>query len=244
MAGGDTDPVADSGAESESGFGDVDTVCFDLDDTLCRYTQRGAAVLEGAFERVGIDQLWEIEEYHDRYRDYLEASADADDLRRRCFTDLAVDAGHGPETGQAVADAYAAIRDQEAVELVPGAREAVTELAGEYRLGLITNGAPEMQRTKLEAVGLDGQFETVVCAGYETAAKPSPEPFETALEALESTPDRAVYVGNSLSSDVAGARGAGLRSAWIPVGDDAPETPDPAPTYRLETVTDLLSPPW
>ena len=231
-------------ADATTETGDVDAVCFDLDDTLCTYTQRGADVLERAFDRTGVGRLWAIEDYHDRYRDYLEESADIADLRRRCFADLAVDAGRDAETGRAVADAYAELRDRTAVELLPGAHDVIDALAAEYRLGLVTNGAPGMQRTKLEAIGLENRFETVVCAGYDTAAKPAAEPFERALEALGSTPDRAVYVGNSLTSDVAGARAAGLRSVWIPRGETVPETPDPAPTYRLEMLSDLATPPW
>ncbi|MDQ2049766.1 HAD family hydrolase [Natronolimnohabitans sp. A-GB9] len=236
-----------AGIDPDSGTGSaavVDTVCFDLDDTLCRYSQPGDVVLDRAFERVGADEPWGIEDYYGRYRDYLEESDDAADLRRRCFADLAVDAGYDRDTGRAVAEAYGEFRDREAVELVPGARDVVETLAGEYRLGLVTNGAPDMQRTKLEAVALDDYFETVVCAGYETAAKPAAEPFERALEALEATPDRAVYVGNSLAADVAGARAAGLESVWVPHTEDVPVRPEPTPTYRLERLSELATPPW
>ncbi|ELY57571.1 HAD family hydrolase [Natronolimnohabitans innermongolicus] len=226
--------------------GVVDTVCFDLDHTLCRYTRPGSEILSRAFERVGLetDAPWTVDDYYGRYRTYLEESSGADDLRRRCFADLAVDAGYDRETGRAVADAYGEYRDREAVEPLPGARNVLETLATENQLGLITNGEPGMQRAKLEATGLDAHFETVVYAGYDTAAKPSAEPFERALDALGSTPDRAVYVGNSLASDVAGARAAGMQSVWVPHGQDVPETPDPTPTYRLEGLAELSSPPW
>ncbi|WP_265112331.1 HAD family hydrolase [Halosolutus halophilus] len=224
--------------------GDVDAICFDLDDTLCTYRRSGADVLTRAFDRAGVARLWAVEEYHDLYSDYLAESTDADDLRRRCFAELAVDAGHDRETGRVVADEFAAVRDQEAVDPLPGAREAVEALSDRYRLGLVTNGAPEMQRTKLEAIGLADSFETVVYAGYDTPAKPAAEPFTTALDALESTPGRAVHVGNSLSSDVAGARAAGLRSVWVPFENRSTGTPDPTPDYTLETLADLATPPW
>ncbi|QSW99153.1 HAD family hydrolase [Haloterrigena alkaliphila] len=241
MSGREPGSTVDPTSETD---GAVDAVCFDLDDTLCRYTQSGAEVLERAFDRAGVGRPWSIDDYYDGYRNYLEESTDIVDLRRRCFADLAVAAGHDRETGRAVADAYADLRDREAVELVPGARDVIDALAAEYRLGLVTNGAPEMQRTKLETIGLDDRFETVVCAGYDAPAKPAAEPFDLALEALGSTSERTVYVGNSLRSDVAGANAAGLRSVWVPDGEAVPETPDPPPTYRLETLAELATPPW
>ena len=231
-------------SEHDAGTAAITAVCFDLDDTLCRYTQAGTDVLEQAFERSGLDPLWTIDDYYGRYRDYLEDSTNATDLRRRCFADLAAEAGYDRETGRAVADSFSEVRDQGAVELLPGARTVVDALAADYRLGLITNGAPEMQRTKLEATGLDNRFETVVFAGYDTAAKPAAEPFERAVDDLDSSPERTVYVGNSLTSDIAGARAAGLESVWVPDGDISPETPDPAPTYRFETLQELSTPPW
>ncbi|MDJ1431742.1 HAD family hydrolase [Halostagnicola sp. A-GB9-2] len=219
----------------------IETVCFDLDDTLCTYTQRSEDVLEAAFARAGVEPLFPIGAYHDRYRNYLEESDGIGALRRACFADLAADSGRDPETGRAVADAFASIRDQTSVDLLPGASAAVEALEAEYRLGLITNGAPGMQRAKLEAIGLEDAFETVVYAGHETRAKPDPEPFEVALEALEADPERSAYVGNSLESDVGGARAAGMRAVWVPT-DGASRTtsePEPTPDYVLESLEEL-----
>lgn len=216
-------------------------ICFDLDDTLCTYTQRSEEVLEAAFDRAGVEPLFSIDAYHDRYGDYLAESDGIETLRRACFADLAVEAGHDPETGRAVANAFASIRDQTSVELLPGASAAVSALGEEYGLGLITNGAPEMQRAKLEAIGLAESFETVVYAGHETRAKPAPEPFEVALEALEADPEDSVYVGNSLESDVAGAHAAGMRPVWVPVDGVTETVPEsgPNPEHVLESLAEL-----
>jgi putative hydrolase of the HAD superfamily len=222
----------------------IDTVLFDLDDTLCRYRRSATEVLEFAFEDAGVGPVFEPATYYDRYRDYL--GTEYDRFHERCFGDLAVEAGCDRADGVAVARAFCEERDQRNVELLPGARAALDALDEEYTLGLITNGAPEMQRQKLEAVDLATSFETTVYAGYDAAAKPDPEPFAVALDDLESSPERAVYVGNSLSSDVAGARAAGVRSVWIPAGEAAngAGTPDPEPHHVLESLEELQTPPW
>lgn len=222
----------------------VDAVLFDLDDTLCRYRRSPAAVLERAFERAGVDPLFEPSAYHDRYDDYLEDSSSVADLRERCFGDLAVEADFERDVGVAVAEAFAAERDQRAVDPLSGVPDVLETLSEEYRLGLVTDGDPEMQREKLAAVGLTDAFETTVFAGYDTAPKPDPEPFGRALETLETDPERAVYVGNSLSSDVAGARAAGIRSVWVPPEPDVLAKPTPCPDYTLESLAELEQPPW
>ncbi|ELY66089.1 HAD family hydrolase [Natronococcus jeotgali] len=221
----------------------IDTVLFDLDGTLCRYRRSAADVLEIAFERAGVGPVFEPGAYYDRYREYLERSARPVDLHEQCFGDLAVESGYDRADGLAVARAFREERDQRNVEPLPGATATLEALADEYALGLVTNGLSAMQRQKLESTGLEDAFETIVYAGEDAAPKPDPEPFDLVLDELGSAPERTVYVGNSLSADVAGARAAGIDSAWLPEGT-VPAEPDPSPDYVLESLADLRSPPW
>jgi putative hydrolase of the HAD superfamily len=217
-----------------------ETVLFDVDDTLCTYRRGADAVLDKAFETVGVERFFGQDEYHARYSEFINASDSIYDLRRACFAAIAADAGRDPELGRAVADAFAAARDHTNVVPLPGAVEAVEALGRDHQLGVVTNGAPEMQAEKLHELGLADAFEMIVHAGYEAQAKPHPEPFERALAALGTPASRTVHVGNSLSSDVAGAHAAGIASAWLKAGTE----PDPVPTYQLESMRDLLTPPW
>lgn len=240
-----TSPGATASESRTAGDGQVEAVLFDLDDTLCRYRRSGADLLELAFAAADVEPFFEVEAYYDRYGEFSAATDSVEALREEAFAAIAADAGRDPAVGRRVARAYAAERDHGAVEFLPGAAAAVEVLAADHRLGVVTNGAPEMQGQKLAALGLADAFETVVHAGYDdgTPAKPAAEPFHRALDALSVDPSRAVHVGNSLASDVAGARAAGLRAAWVP---DAPEaTPDEhVPDHTLETLADLAPPPW
>lgn len=224
--------------------GSIDVVLFDLDDTLCAYRRSPGEVLSASFSRAGIEPFFSVTDYYARYDEYLEESSGIDDLRRQCFGDLAAESGYDRDLGVAVAAAYSRERDQRAVAVLDGAREALDALDRDHRLGLVTNGDPAMQREKLAAVDLADPFETFVFAGFDAPPKPAPDPFERALEELAATPERAVHVGNSLATDVAGARAAGVDAAWIPDGADVPATPDPEPTYVLDSLADLTAPPW
>ena len=221
----------------------VDAVLFDLDDTLCSYRRSGAELLSLSFDAVGVEPFFTVEEYHERYDQYLGTVDGMAALRERCFADVAGAKGRDPDLGRTVARAYAAERDQSAVEVLPGAREAVDALAGDHHLGLVTNGPPDMQREKLAATGLEGTFDVSVFAGFDAPAKPEPAPFHRALGALGVAADRAVHVGNSLRTDVPGAKRAGLGAAWLRQ-DGAEPGGDPGPDYVLEELADLAEPPW
>jgi len=222
---------------------DTEAVLFDLDDTLCRYRRSGADLLSVAFDRVGVAPFFEIEDYYGRYEAYADDSDGVEELRASAFADIADERGRSPELGRRVAGAYADQRDHSHVEPLDGAAEAIEALSADHRIGMVTNGAPGMQRQKLGGLPFADAFETVVYAGYDVPAKPAPDPFERALSDLSVDPSRAVHVGNSPSADVDGAVGAGLRAALLP--DGPPTESEHAPTYVLESLADLVDrPPW
>ncbi len=75
-----------------------------------------------------------------------------------------------------------------------------------------------------------------VTSEQSRAYKPAAPSFEHALGLLGLGPDEVVHVGDSLTSDVAGAHSLGIRSVWVDrTGRDAPSG-DHAPTW---TVRDL-----
>ena len=217
-----------------------EAVLFDVDDTLCRYRRTGDELLSVAFERTGVDPFIALEEYHDRYPEFVDDTDSMTDLRERCFAAIAAEKSRDPAVGRRVAAVYADERDHGNVEPLAGVESAL-DAVGDRPLGVVTNGAPEMQSAKLEALGLTDAFDVVVYAGYDVPAKPSPEPFEAALSALSVRPERAVHVGNSLRSDVAGARAAGVETVWLAEGSDPPERPTPEPDHAISTLAELPS---
>lgn len=220
----------------------VSGLVFDLDGTLCEYRRPGTAVLAEAFEKADVPPFFTAADYYGRYDEYVPASDSIREVRERCFADLAAESGRDPAVGRAVADAYEAARDHAGVRWVPGADEAIETLADRYPLAMVTNGDPEMQGTKLASLDIADRFETVVHAGFDAPAKPAPEPFDLALDALGVEAPRAATIGNSLPHDVTGAHNAGLRSVWLDREGAGP--PDPEPHHRIESMHELLEEPW
>jgi FMN phosphatase YigB (HAD superfamily) len=99
------------------------------------------------------------------------------------------------------------------VKLFKNVLETLTALrnAG-YKLGLLSDFPPEK---KIEYLGLSGFWDAVHCSEYSGALKPHPLSFVKIAEQMNLPPEKILYVGNSVSYDVAGAANAGMKTAWI-----------------------------
>jgi pyrophosphatase PpaX len=109
-----------------------------------------------------------------------------------------------------------------------------------YKLGIVTTKMRNTVEMGLKLVGLDQFFQTVVTLDDVEKAKPDPEPIEKALALLQSSPERAIMVGDSkydiLAGQNAGTKTAGV--AWTIRGKDYLQQFNP--DYMLDAMTDLL----
>ena len=212
-----------------------DAVLFDLDGTLCRRTQDTDRIYQRAFERVGVEPFGKSESLWATLR----GPPDHDDRVGYIGAGFARLAAQHDRTGVdtlALADALTDLVDDSQVALRPGAETALDSATAAGAVGLVTNGPERRQRTKLDALGITDRFDTRVYAFDLPRRKPHAAPFDRALDALEATPDRALFVGNSLAYDVAGAHNAGLPVAWLGNG----EGPEPySPDHVLESIGEL-----
>lgn len=122
-----------------------------------------------------------------------------------------------------------------------GVFETVEELYKKgYKLGIVTTKMRNTVKMGLKLTGLDKFFQTVVTLDDVEKAKPDPEPVQKALTLLQSTPDRAIMVGDSkydiLAGQNAGTQTAGV--AWTIRGNDYLQQFNP--DYILNEMTDLL----
>jgi 2-haloalkanoic acid dehalogenase type II len=78
-----------------------------------------------------------------------------------------------------------------------------------YKLGIISNWPSTLEKT-LERSGLRSYFSVVVGSGNVGYAKPHPQIFRIAADQMGVRPGEALYVGDSVEYDVAGARAAGM----------------------------------
>lgn len=99
--------------------------------------------------------------------------------------------------------------------LYDDARPLFDALGNDYLLAVITNGARETQREKLQLAGLDLAFGVVAISAEVGFAKPDPLIFKHALDGLGVSAGVAWHIGDSLPNDVGGAKAAGIGAIWL-----------------------------
>ncbi|MDW2982857.1 MAG: HAD family hydrolase [Rhodanobacter sp.] len=96
------------------------------------------------------------------------------------------------------------------VELYPDSLPALERITARWPLASLTNGNADLQR-----IGIHAHFAHHICARDSGVAKPDPRIFLAAAERLGVAPGQLLHVGDDPAMDIAGARDAGLRTAWI-----------------------------
>jgi FMN phosphatase YigB (HAD superfamily) len=107
--------------------------------------------------------------------------------------------------------------------LIPGAAELLNGLRGQYRLGLICNTGRTpgtMLKIVLQRLGIVEHFDVLTFSDVLGIRKPDPQIFHLTLEQLEVSADRALHIGDTPSTDVLGARHAGMQAVLL----GSPET--------------------
>ena len=124
----------------------------------------------------------------------------------------------------------------------------------DWRMGLVTNGRPDIQARKVHALGVHRLVDAVVYAHAvgSGAGKPDAAPFLEACRQLGVPAASTVFVGDDLDCDIAGAHAVGMKTIWLPARV-APQAARPAEQADVivasladvpAAATRLLAPEW
>ena len=121
---------------------------------------------------------------------------------------------------------------------LPGAEEAVDALSKKYRLFLASNGTASVQKGRMTSANLYRFFETVFVSQEIGYNKPSMDYFNACFATIaDFDKEKAIMVGDSLSSDIKGGINAGIRTVWV--NPDHKDCGDIKPDYEIETLSQL-----
>ncbi len=125
--------------------------------------------------------------------------------------------------------------------LLPGAREFLRQASALAPLYLTTNGIAAVQRQRVADAGIGTHLSGIFISEEIGHSKPSSAYYDAVFAALPglSAAD-CIAFGDSLTSDIAGAAGAGVDSCWYnPQG--LLLQGDVQPTYTVSCYADFLS---
>jgi putative hydrolase of the HAD superfamily len=203
---------------------DIKAVLFDVDGTLFDRGLAQRKVLEiivgqfphifGAFE---IERVAKGFAESDRITtEEFEAGAPSNGLRRkrsRLFLQL-LGLREDDDLADAITEVY--VRDYPAIDApMTGAVPLVKELSQLFIVGVVSNGLPDVQYRKLEAIGLQQVLSCIVLSEEIGIRKPDPRIFRHAARLLQLKPSECLYVGDSYASDVVGAKASGMLTCWL-----------------------------
>lgn len=230
----------------------VDTVLFDLDDTLhddtAAYQSAARMVARDVAAAHAIDPEVLFRAYvaeAQRFWSQLSVThldAGIIDTRTQMWSDALRAAGvEDRALAERCARDYGAYRAG-VLELSPGALELVETLkARGCKLGIVTNGFAATHHDKIAQLGLTAIFDALFLADEMGMVKPDPGVFRHAMAVLGSRPERTAMVGDRYDRDIAGAQMLGIFTVLIDVhAIPLPEGARP-PDAVVKTVADVLA---
>ena len=103
----------------------------------------------------------------------------------------------------------------------------------------VSNADAEPLMAAIEKYGL--RFDAVVSSETVRCYKPEPKIFEHALHKLGMKSDRVIHIGDSLHSDIAGAKNAGVIPVWLCRKGRIHDIGDIHPEYKISSLNGFLS---
>lgn len=168
-------------------------------------------------------------------------------LHRDMFRDAAVDMLHelGYEASPEHLERYRRSQWElhgRCFRLRDGVPETLAELRRRgLRLGVVSNIDDDQLRHLGELAGLESRFDWLLSSEEARSCKPDGKIFAEALRRADCQPAEALFVGDSLSQDIAGANRAGLRSVLLWHSPDRePPLDREKPDHVIRKIPELL----
>jgi putative hydrolase of the HAD superfamily len=219
---------------------DIDDTLFDRDKVQAEMVHHLIQEFSDLFERFNHDELLKFFLETDRIAtEEFDHGADIEEVRVRRFRNflkmLGLPEDRAEELNASYIQAYPLLdAPMDDVEYV------LEQLSGKYQLGIVSNGSPEVQYSKLDTLGIRHLFECIVISEELGHRKPDPRIFLEATKLLSRLPEECIYIGNLFETDILGAKNAGLKACWLNRRDPLTARMDIEPDYEVKNLRGLL----
>jgi putative hydrolase of the HAD superfamily len=145
-----------------------------------------------------------------------------------------------PDSDAAVAGRIASRFFGDAAKQLSASAVLLKRLASRYRLGIVSNFYGNLE-TVCRETGLAPHLSVAIDSARVGYRKPDARIFEAALAKLGAAPAEALFVGDSLPRDMAGARGIGMPHVWLAAGEGQSCCPSDPVIRRLSELEGILA---
>src|SRR6187431_1063640 len=158
------------------------------------------------------------------------------------FAALAAD-GHtlSEDLAARLANRFTAYREEE-MFVFPGAHDAIDELKTRgVKLALVTNGAADTQRAKVERFALSHRFDHIQIEGEHGFGKPEERAYLHAMQALGVTARETWMIGDNLEWEIEVPQRLGIYAIWMDAhGEGLPADTTVKPDRIIRSLSELL----
>lgn len=217
-------------------------VLFDVDDTLLDFGKAEAAAIRKTFERIGIPVTDELIRRYSEINAQQWSRFEKGEITREkllterfdiLFSELGINVPS--EMAQASYEYLLGIGHY----FVDGAEELLEALKDKYELYIVSNGNASVQDRRLKSAGIIPYFKDIFISERVGFNKPSAEFFDACFEHISGfEKDKAIIVGDRLSSDILGGINAGVKTCWFNPNGEEPD-PDIPADYEIKHLGEL-----
>jgi len=228
-------------------FKDIDAVLFDMDGTLIEHTWQLEQITDALFARFSED-LAPVT--HDAFFDVfwtknadlwymmVDGVIDGDTAQLYSYLNTLRSLEQDTALASAMVDYWTQLVLEEATPFSDTAAVLET-LKDHFTTGIVTNGFTSLQRAKIKKYRLDKAVDFCLVSEEAGFHKPDSRLFAQALKyAGNISPERAIFVGDTLTADIEGAYQAGLHPIFINPSND--QTP-PDGVLKISRLSELLT---
>ena len=197
----------------------IRAIIFDLDNTLLDFVKMKQFAVKAAITAM-IEAGLNVDE-EKAYQDIFDLYVEKGWENQQVFDDY-LNQTVGKVSNKILAagiDSYR--RAREATLLVyPNVNKTLIELIKMgIQLSVVSDAPSRAAWMRLYYLNLHHVFDPVLTFDDTGVRKPSPKPFEMALEIMKSTPDEVLMIGDWPERDVVGAKQIGMKTIFARYGD-------------------------
>ncbi|MBQ3162596.1 MAG: YjjG family noncanonical pyrimidine nucleotidase [Oscillospiraceae bacterium] len=219
----------------------IDTILFDLDDTLLDFQKAVEKSLSKTLIHYNIEPTESVIAMYKEistklYKDYEKGLISASDRRNMRYKLLfdKLNVNHSPSEAINYYNKQLAIGHY----FVDSAEKVLKNLTGKYRLYIASNGYTNVQMSRIKSADIAQYFENIFISeaiGYE---KPDINFFEKCFEKIDNlNKNKTVIIGDNLKADIKGGIQSGIKTIWynpkkLSYGDIIPD-------YQIHSLSEL-----